>query len=121
MTNGYPSNKRTKTILIESLLAVLRRSVVTSGETQLRGLAPGQHSSEEMSQRWRVVGNNMSGSTGSGNERRLFCGKSGGFSYYANHRYPDLDKYILMLVRTYLKQLLLHFTAIRVNAMLKCT
>ena len=28
---------------------------VTSGGAQLRGLAPGQHSSKEMSQRWRAV------------------------------------------------------------------
>ena len=29
---------------------------VTSGEAHLRGLAPGQHSSEETLQRWRAVG-----------------------------------------------------------------
>ena len=29
---------------------------VTSCGAHLRGLAPGQHSSEETSQRWRVVG-----------------------------------------------------------------
>ena len=29
---------------------------VTSGGAQLRGLAPGQHSSEETSQQWRPVG-----------------------------------------------------------------
>ena len=33
---------------------------VTSGGIHLRGLAPGQHSSEETSQRWRVIGNAVS-------------------------------------------------------------
>ena len=33
---------------------------VTSCGAHLRGLAPGQHSSEEMSQRWRVVGDTVS-------------------------------------------------------------
>ena len=32
----------------------------TSGGAHLRGLAPGQHSSEEASQRWRVVGDTVS-------------------------------------------------------------
>ena len=31
---------------------------VTSGGVHLRGLAPGQHSSEETSQRWQAVGDN---------------------------------------------------------------
>ena len=33
---------------------------VTSCGAHLRGLAPGLHSSEEMSQRWRVVGDTVS-------------------------------------------------------------
>ena len=33
---------------------------VTSCGAHLRGLAPGQHSSEETSQRWRVVGDTVS-------------------------------------------------------------
>ena len=33
---------------------------VTSGRARLRGLAPGQHSSEEMSQRRRAVGDSVS-------------------------------------------------------------
>ena len=33
---------------------------VTNGGNHLRGLAPGQHSSEETSQRWRAVGNSVS-------------------------------------------------------------
>ena len=36
---------------------------VTSGGVRLRGLAPGQHSSEETMQRWRAVGNTVSGLT----------------------------------------------------------
>ena len=32
---------------------------VTSGGAHLRGLAPGLHSSEETSQRWRAVGNTV--------------------------------------------------------------
>ena len=32
---------------------------VTSGGAHLRGLAPGVHSSEETSQRWRAVGNTV--------------------------------------------------------------
>ena len=32
---------------------------VTSGEAHLRGLAPGLHSSEETSQRWRAVGDTV--------------------------------------------------------------
>ena len=41
------------------ILAVLRRSI-TSGEAHLRGLAPGQHNSEEPSKLWRAVGDSMS-------------------------------------------------------------
>ena len=32
---------------------------VTIGGAHLRGLAPGQHSSERTSQRWRAVGNTV--------------------------------------------------------------
>ena len=41
---------------------------VTSGGVHLRGLAPGQHSSEETSQRWRVVGDTVSDLTDPGFE-----------------------------------------------------
>ena len=53
-------NKKLNQIFI--ILAVLRR--VTSCGAHLRGLAPGQHSSEEMSQRWRAVGDTVSDLTG---------------------------------------------------------
>ena len=43
---------------------------VTSYGAHLRGLAPGQHSSEETSQRWRVVGDIVSGLIGLGIESR---------------------------------------------------
>ena len=36
---------------------------VTNGGAHLRGLAPGQHSSEETSQRWRAVGGTLSALT----------------------------------------------------------
>ena len=39
---------------------------VTSGGIHLRGLAPGQHSSEETSQRWRAVGDTVLDFTGPG-------------------------------------------------------
>ena len=41
---------------------------VTIGGIHLRGLAPGQHSSEETSQRWRVVGDTLFDLTGPGIE-----------------------------------------------------
>ena len=44
---------------------------VTSGEVHLRGLAPGQHSSEETSQRWRAVGDTVSDLTDPGIEPQI--------------------------------------------------
>ena len=38
--------------------------LVTSGGAHLRGLAPGQYSSEETSQRWLAVGDSVSNLTG---------------------------------------------------------
>ena len=46
---------------------------VTSGEVHLRGLASGQHSSEETSQRWQAVGNTVSDLTGPGIEPQTSC------------------------------------------------
>ena len=43
---------------------------VTSGGIRLRGLAPGQHSSEETSQRWRAVDYTGSDLTSQGMERQ---------------------------------------------------
>ena len=45
---------------------------VTSGGIHLRGLAPGRHSSEEISQRWRVVGDTVSDLTAPGFEPQIF-------------------------------------------------
>ena len=46
-------------------LAVLHRSVLRVGGTHFRVIAPGNTASfEEMSQRWRVVGNTVSDLTG---------------------------------------------------------
>ena len=48
------------------------RRVVASGESQPRGLAPGQHSSEESSQRRRAVGYTVSDLTCLGIEPQTF-------------------------------------------------
>ena len=42
-----------------------KRVAVASGRVHLYGLAPGQHSSEKTSQRWRAVGDTVSGLTDS--------------------------------------------------------
>ena len=50
-------------VIVKSNLHYTRRITpkrVTSCGSHLRGLAPGQHSSEETSQRWRVVGDTVS-------------------------------------------------------------
>ena len=49
---------------------------VTNAGVHLRGLAPGQHSSEETSQWWRAVGDTESGLTGPGIEPQTFRGDS---------------------------------------------
>ena len=45
---------------------------VTSSGAHLRGLARGQHSSEETSQRWRAVGDTVSNIAGPGIEPKIF-------------------------------------------------
>ena len=45
---------------------------VTCGEVHLLALGPGQHSSEEMSQRWRAVGDTVSDLTCPGIEAQTF-------------------------------------------------
>ena len=58
------------------VFTVLRRSLapgqVTSGGIHLRGLAPGQHSSEKTSQRWRAVGDTVPNLTDPGIELQIF-------------------------------------------------
>ena len=41
---------------------------LTNGGVHFRGLAPGQHSSEETSQRWRAIGDTVTDLTGLGFE-----------------------------------------------------
>ena len=57
---------------------------VTSAEAHLRDLAPEQHSSEETSQRWRVVGDTGFDSTRQGIERKTLRNNSGVLSKCAN-------------------------------------
>ena len=58
----HGSTKRTDKIKSKSNLHYTRGITpkrVTSGGAHLRGLAPGLHSSEETSQRWRAVGDTV--------------------------------------------------------------
>ena len=53
-------------IEIKSSLCDITSKRVTNSGIHLRGLAPGQHSSEETSQRWRAVGDTVSDLIGPG-------------------------------------------------------
>ena len=57
---------------------------VTSGGSHLRGLASRQHSSEETSQRWRVIGNTVTDLSGPGIEPQTSFADSGVFAHCAN-------------------------------------
>ena len=57
---------------------------VTSGGIHLRGLASGQHSSEETTQRWRTVHNTMPDLTGIGIEPQTSRTDSDVFNHNAN-------------------------------------
>ena len=57
---------------------------VTSGEARLRGLALGQHSSKETSQRWQAVGDTVFDLTGPGIEAQTFRADSDVFNNNAN-------------------------------------
>ena len=59
------------TVLV-SLNSLQYRSMVASGGAQPRGLALGQHKSEETSLRWRSVGYTLSDLTGVGIEPQIF-------------------------------------------------
>ena len=59
-------------IVIVLLNLLLYRNVVASGRARPRGLAPGQRSSKETSQRLRVVGYTVSDLTGLGIEFQTF-------------------------------------------------
>ena len=52
-----PRLKKSKSIFYYTRVHAPKR--VTSGEANLRDLAPGLHSSEEKSQRWRAVGDTV--------------------------------------------------------------
>ena len=60
------SNNTLKVVIQKSNFHYTRGNTpkrITSGGIHLRGLAPGQHSSEDTSQRWRAVGDTVSDST----------------------------------------------------------
>ena len=57
-------------IILVSLNSLLYRNVVASGRARPRGLAPGQRSSKETSQRLLAVGYTMSDLTGLGIESK---------------------------------------------------
>ena len=59
-------------IILVSLNSLLYRNVVANGETRPRGLAPGQRSSKETSQRLRAVGYTVSDLTDLGIESHTF-------------------------------------------------
>ena len=59
-------------IILVSLNSLLYRNVVASGGARPRGLAPGQRSSKETSQRLRAVGYTVSDLTGLGIESQTF-------------------------------------------------
>ena len=55
---------------------------VTSGGIPLRGSAPAQHSSEETSQWWRLVGDTVSDLTDTGIEPKTFRAGNNVFNHY---------------------------------------
>ena len=59
-------------IILVSLNSLLYRNVVASGRARPRGLAPGQRSSKETSQRLRAVGYTVFDLTGLGIESQTF-------------------------------------------------
>ena len=56
---------------------------VTSGRAHLRGVRPGQHNNEELSRRWRVVGDTVHYLTGPGIEPMTSRVNSDVFNHYA--------------------------------------
>ena len=63
-TQGFTGSARSKSNFYYT--RDITPKLVTSGGIHLRGLAPEQHSSEETSQRWRTVGDNVSDLTSPG-------------------------------------------------------
>ena len=66
---------------------------VTSGGANLRGLAPGQHSSEETSQRRRTVGGTASDLTGPGIEPQISRTDSDAYNDLANRQNASLNRF----------------------------
>ena len=64
---------------------------VMSGGIHLRDLAPEQHSSEEISQRWRVHGNTASDLTGPGIESEILSRVAKALSHKNNERSKNLQ------------------------------
>ena len=60
----------------------IRLKRVTSGGVYLRGLAADLHSSEETSQRWRVIDDTMPNLNGPGNRIPNLCADSDVFNHY---------------------------------------
>ena len=68
----YFFKKSNQILIILVSLNSLYRNVVASGRARPRGLAPGQRSSKETSQRLRAVGYSVSDLTGLGIESQTF-------------------------------------------------
>ena len=70
-------------IILVPLISLWYRNVVASGRARPQGLAPGQRSSKETSQRLRAVGYTVSDLTGLGIESQTFRIDSEMFYHYA--------------------------------------
>ena len=66
---------------------------VTSGGIRLRSLAPGQQSSEETSQQWRVAGDAVSDMTGSENKPMISRIDGDDVNHYVKR--PDIAQKII--------------------------
>ena len=75
------------------ILAVLRatKKRVTNGGAHLRGLAPEQRSTEETSQRRRVVGETLFDLTGLRIEPMISCADSDDVNFYVNRPVQVID------------------------------
>ena len=93
MTDKVKSNATSKTLMHSQKLPSKKKKIkfsgilqkrVTSGGAHLHDLAPGQHSSEETSQRWRAVGDTVSGLTDPRIEPQTFHTDSDVFNHHTN-------------------------------------
>ena len=74
---------------------------VTSGGINLRDLAPGLHSSEETSQRWRVIGDIVSDLTGPRIEPKTYRADDNIFSHNVNRLILQNDQNALTFYINY--------------------